>query len=103
MTDGRRVVRAVPQFFDAIDRGLPDSDRSAFLADHLFVIVDRFAERFDELPLVPGEDRCRMLIGAYEDLGYVVAGLLQLDDSIELYGFEADLDPPWAHGDGTED
>ena len=37
-----------------------------------------------------------MLIGAYEHLGYVVAGLLQLDETIELYGFEADLEPPWA-------
>ncbi|MEM7338395.1 MAG: hypothetical protein AAF467_07105 [Actinomycetota bacterium] len=66
-----------------------------FLTDHLFVIVDRFADGFDRLPAVPGAHRCRMLIGAYEHLGYVAAGLEQLDGSIELYAFEADLEPPW--------
>lgn len=95
MARDRRVVRALPGFFDAVDYGLPEPERSAFLTDHLFAIVDRFAEGFDGLPPVPGQPQCRMLIGAYEHLGYVVAGRGRSDGSIELYGFDADLDPPW--------
>jgi hypothetical protein len=100
----RRVVRALPELFNAIDRRLPVDVRSVFLSDHLFVVVDTFAERFDQLPPMPGEDpdRCRALIGAFQDLGYVVAGFLQFDDAIELYDIEFDLSPPWADDEGLD-
>jgi hypothetical protein len=97
VVSSRRVVRALPELFNIIERQLDDTVRSSFLADHLFTIVDAFAERFDHLAPAPGEDprRCRILIGAYQSLGYVVTGCLQLDNAVELYDIEFDLIPPW--------
>lgn len=66
MTGSRRTVRALPELFNLIDHRLPAEVRADFLANHLFTIVDEFAEGFDRMPSVPGEDpeRCRAFIGA---------------------------------------
>ena len=94
----RWAVRARPELFDTIDYLLAGEQRSDFLVNHLFAIVDQFAARFDRLATVRGRDpaRWRFLVGATESLGYVVAGRLAPDGVIELYDIEFDLNPPWA-------
>lgn len=66
----RRVVRATPGFFEDLDRQLPSSRGpngepgvGDFQAFELLRIVDRFAERLDELPaVVPGREDYRLLV-----------------------------------------
>ena len=66
----RRVVRVLPEFFVLLDEQLP-AERgpngepmvAEFAASDLLVIVDRFATRWDELPMpYPGRPDYRGLI-----------------------------------------
>ena len=43
----RELVRALPEIFNLIDYRLSIKLRADFLVNHLFTIVDEFAERFD--------------------------------------------------------
>ena len=99
MSTPRRVVRATQAFFHDLDRQLPSSrgpngepgvgDLQVF---ELLRIVDRFAERFDELPAaVPGlEDYRALVIGGVLFPVIAVVGQLVGDGAVELVQLDID-------------
>jgi len=93
VTAPRRVVRATPAFFEDLDRQLRASRGSDgepgvgdFQAFELLRIVDRFAERFDDLPAaVAGRDDYRLLvIDGVLFPAIAVVGQLFGDGAVEL-------------------
>lgn len=106
----RRIVRATPDFFRALDAQLPDErgadgapTRAEFAASDLLEIVDSFADLWDQLPMtIPGRPDYRTLVSRGR-LVYAVAVRGQLspvDGAVELIAIAIDLLGPDA---GLED
>lgn len=101
MTNERRVVRATPAFFQALDRQLPgergpngEPSTADFQAYELLEIIDRFATGFMQLPeLIPGRSGYRILIAKGVLVrALTVVGQLASDGAVELITLELDTD-----------
>ena len=99
------MVRITDTFEADIDRQLPAErtptgipSRFDFLLYELPAIIETYATRFDQLPIIVGAPpNVRSLIGRglYTQI-YFVAGKLNDDDTIELQTIEIELRPPSA-------
>lgn len=105
MSSDRLEVRATLGFFADLDRQLraergPHGEPSTndFQVFELFVIVERFAIGFYDLPeLIPGRSDYRVMIATGVLLrGYSVVGQLAPDGAVELVALEIDLDIDWS-------
>ena len=99
----RRTVRITDTFETDIDRQLPEErtelgvpSRFDFLLYEVNLIVEEFATRFDNLPVVAGApDNVRFLIGRGRLVQlYFVAGRLNDDNVIELQAIDIETWPP---------
>lgn len=95
----RREVRVADSFFDQLDSQLPpergphgEPSATDFVAFVMPEIIDRFAERFDELPeALPGVSATRVFLGSGVLVRAVaVVGLLINDGAVELVGIGID-------------
>lgn len=93
-------VRATPDFFDRLDVLLPSSrgedgtpSRNDFESQDLFLIVNYFAEHWDDLPApIPGRNDYRQRIGAGRTVAtYAVTGQLAADGWIELVDIDIQI------------
>ena len=96
----RRLVRVTDGFFEDLDRQLgaergPNGEPSAgdFQTIELLRVVDRFAERFDDLPeLIPGRSDYRVLLtSGVLARSLNVVGQLAPDEAVELISIDVDL------------
>jgi hypothetical protein len=100
----RRVVRATPDFFAALDDKLgeergPNGEPSAidFHTYELLEIVEEFATGWDDLPeYIVGRSDYRVLWKAGRIVPVMhVTGQLAFDGAIELVDIDLDLEAPW--------
>jgi hypothetical protein len=100
----RRVVRFTPEFFVLLDEQLPNErgpngkpTTAEFAANDLMTIIERFATRWDDLPMpIWGRPDYRMLITTSRLVPFVsVYGQLSpVDGAVELVDIDIDLTLP---------
>ncbi|HET9653909.1 MAG TPA: hypothetical protein VFP72_01015 [Kineosporiaceae bacterium] len=100
----RRVVRVSPELFVLLDEQLPhergpngEPSAAEFAANDLISIIERFATRWDELPMpIRGRPDYRVLITTSRLVPFVsVRGQLSpVDGAVELIDVDIDLTPP---------